>query len=113
MMPPRYGGRETVMRRAFIVLALLWGGAAIDGSVAAAYAAGKIRLAQTSTLTNCMMTCNAQAATCHATCLIAGTPVTGATTTTSNVTVSTACQVNCSTQQISCQTVCAQTSPSQ
>ena len=101
------------MRRAVILLALLWGGAVIDGPIAAANAAGKIRLAQSSTLTNCMMLCNSQAATCHVTCLTPGTPPTGAATTTGNANVNAACQVNCSTQQISCQTTCAQTSPSQ
>jgi hypothetical protein len=38
---------------------------------------------------------------------------TGAATTGSNANVSTSCQLNCTTQQISCQTTCARTSPSQ
>jgi len=101
------------MRRLAIVLTVLSIGAASDELAATASAAGKIRLAQTSTVTNCMMACNAQAATCQTTCLIPATPLPGAATTTGNATVSTTCQLNCSTQQIGCQTICARTSPSQ
>jgi hypothetical protein len=78
----------------------------------AALAAGRIRVAQTSTVTNCMMACNSQAASCQTTCLIPGTVPTGAATTASNANQSTACQLNCTTQQISCQALCARTSPS-
>jgi hypothetical protein len=78
-----------------------------------ANAKAKIRLAQTSTVTNCMMLCNSQAATCQTTCLVPGAGPTGATTATGNANVSTTCQLGCSTQQIACQTSCAQTSPSQ
>lgn len=81
-------------------------------AVGAAEAAGTIRLAQTSTVTNCMMACNAQAAACHTTCLVPGSAPTGAATTTSNANVSTTCQAGCATQQIACQTICAQNSPS-
>ncbi len=84
----------------------------IAGSSQQAFAEKKIRLAQTSTLTNCMMTCNSQAATCQATCIVPNTPPTAAATTTSNANSSTSCQLNCSTQQIACQTVCARNSPS-
>ena len=84
----------------------------IAGSPQQALADGKIRLAQTSTLTNCMMACNSQAAVCQTTCIVPGTPPTGAATTTSNANASTSCQLNCSTQQVSCQTVCARNSPS-
>jgi hypothetical protein len=73
----------------------------------------KIHLAQTSAVTTCLMTCNSQAAACATTCLIPGTPPTGAATTTSNANLNMACQVNCSIQRISCQTTCAQTAPSQ
>jgi hypothetical protein len=76
-------------------------------------ARGIIRLAQSSTVTNCMMTCNSQAAACLTTCLVPGAPPTGAATATSNATVNTACQVNCSIQRISCQTTCSQSYPSQ
>ena len=73
---------------------------------------GKNRLAQTSTVTNCMMLCNSQAAACQTTCVVPGTAPTGAATTTSNANVSTSCQLSCSTQQVACQTTCARTSPS-
>jgi hypothetical protein len=101
------------MRRWASLLAVLMVGCAVGAFGSAASAAGKIRLAQSSTVTNCMMTCNSQAATCLTTCLVPGTPPTGAATATSNATVNTACQVNCSTQRISCQTTCAQSFPSQ
>jgi hypothetical protein len=78
----------------------------------AGQAAGRVRVAQTSTVTNCMMTCNSQAATCQTTCLIPGATPTGAATAAGNANQSTACQLNCTTQQISCQTLCARTSPS-
>jgi hypothetical protein len=74
--------------------------------------ATRIRLAQTSNVTNCMMLCNSQAANCQTTCLIPGSQPTGAATTGSNANVNTSCQLNCTTQQISCQTACARTSPS-
>jgi hypothetical protein len=74
--------------------------------------AGNTRLAQTSTVTNCMMVCNAQAATCQTACVVPGTAPTGAATTTSNANVSTTCQLNCATQQVACQAICARTSPS-
>src|ERR1700675_5127046 len=72
----------------------------------------KIRLAQTFTTTNCMMTCNAQAATCQTACIVPGTAPTNAATASTNATSSASCQISCSTQQISCQTTCARTSPS-
>ena len=75
-------------------------------------AATRFRVAQTSTVTNCMMACNSQAASCQTTCLVPGTLPTGAATTGSNANKSTSCQLNCTTQQINCQTLCAQTSPS-
>jgi hypothetical protein len=78
----------------------------------AAQAATKIRIAQTSNVTNCMMACNSQAATCQTTCLIPGSPPTGAATTGGNANQSTACQLNCTTQRMTCQTSCARTSPS-
>ena len=75
-------------------------------------AAGRIRVAQTSTVTNCMMACNSQAANCQTTCVIPGAAPTGAATTGGNANQSTSCQLNCTTQQISCQTLCGRTSPS-
>jgi len=100
------------MRRLAILLAVLSVGSASDG-VARAASAAKIRLAQTSTVTNCMMICNSQAASCQANCVVPGTAPTGAATATGNANVSTACQLNCATQQVSCQTICGRTSPSQ
>lgn len=76
-------------------------------------AAEKIRLAQSSTVTNCMMACNAQAASCQTACVVPGTPPTAAATTTSNATASIACSMGCNTNQLSCQTNCARQSPSQ
>jgi hypothetical protein len=78
----------------------------------AAQAAGRIRLAQSSAVTNCMMACNSAAANCQTTCLIPGTPPIGAATTGGNANQSTACQLNCTTQRMTCQTTCARTSPS-
>lgn len=100
---------EATMRGAVILLAVL---SAALGFASESFAANKIRLAQSSTVTNCMMTCNSQAAACQTTCLVPGTPPTGAATTGSNANTSTACQLNCSTTQITCQTTCARTSPS-
>lgn len=87
--------------------------AAIGAAAPGAFAEVKIRLAQTSTATNCMMTCNAQAASCQTACLVPGTPPSAAATTTSNATASTTCLLNCSTAQLACQTNCARQSPSQ
>jgi hypothetical protein len=101
------------MRRSAIVLAVLALGSTTDMHGAYASAHAKIRLAQTSIVTNCMMTCNSQAAACQTGCVIPGTAPTGAATTTSNANVSTSCQLSCSTQQISCHTICARSSPSQ
>jgi hypothetical protein len=82
-------------------------------STGGALADGKIRLAQSSTATNCMMFCNAQAASCQTTCLVPGTAPSAAATATSNATANTACLLNCSTLQLACQTSCARQSPSQ
>jgi hypothetical protein len=79
----------------------------------AAAASGRFHVAQTSTVTNCMMACNSQAASCQTTCLVPGTPPTNAATTTGNANQNTSCQLNCSTQQVNCQTTCGTTSPSQ
>jgi len=99
------------MRGLAIVFALL-SIACAGGGAAGAEPLGKMRLAQTSTVTKCMMACNSQAAACQTNCVIPGTPPTGAATATGNANVSTSCQLNCSTQQVACHTVCARTSPS-
>jgi hypothetical protein len=87
--------------------------ALIGAAAPAALAEVKIRLAQTSTATTCMMTCNAQAASCQTACVVPGAPPSAAATTTSNATASTMCLLNCSTTQLTCQTNCARQSPSQ
>jgi hypothetical protein len=97
------------MRR-LAIAALVFG---LGSAQAGGAFAGKILLAQTSTVTNCMMTCNAQAASCQASCVVPGNAPTGAATTTSNANVSTSCQLTCSTVQIACQSACARSSPSQ
>ncbi len=104
------------MRSVGILITAVAAFAAFDGCAPDAIAKNirkTIRLAQTSNVTNCMMTCNAQAATCRVGCLTPGTALGGASTTTANANTNTACQVNCSTAQLTCQTTCAQTSPSQ
>jgi hypothetical protein len=101
------------MRWGGIARLLFGGGLAIALCHSTVQAAGRIHIAQSSIVTNCMMACNSQAATCQTTCLVPGTPPTGAATTGGNANKSTACQLNCTTQQISCQTICARTSPSQ
>lgn len=104
--------REAVLRGLSLVFAV----AAFAGLVAEGRAADghkALRLAQSSTTTNCMMTCNSQAATCQSTCVVPSTPPTSAATTTSNATAGQSCLSNCSSQQLSCQTNCARISPSQ
>jgi hypothetical protein len=61
-----------------------------------------------------MMSCNSTAATCQAGCVVPGSSASGGGATTGgNATASTACLMNCSTQQLNCQTNCARVSPSQ
>jgi len=99
---------EVVMRG----LAILFTVALIGAAAPQALAEARIRVAQTSTATTCMMTCNAQAALCQTACVVPGTPPSAAATTTSNATASTMCLLNCSTAQLACQTNCARQSPS-
>jgi hypothetical protein len=95
-----------------MVRLVLAGGVLVALSHSTTHAAVRTRLAQSSSVTNCMMACNSQAATCQTTCLIPGTPPTGAATTGGNANKNTSCQLNCTTQQVSCQTTCARASPS-
>jgi hypothetical protein len=97
------------MRRLISVLLA----AAISATAGTALADGKIRLAQTSNVTNCMMICNSAAANCRTTCLVPGTPPTTAATTTSNASANLACVLNCSSTQQACHIACGQQSPSQ
>ena len=60
------------------------GGLAVAICNSSGQAATRFRVAQTSTVTNCMMACNSQAASCQTTCLVPGTLPTGAATTGSN-----------------------------
>jgi hypothetical protein len=89
-----------------------------------AMATEKIRLAQSSAATNCMMLCNSRAASCQTGCLVPSAqvpigqlpngPVTfNNVTPQTNTTASTTCLSACSTTQLACQTTCARSSPSQ
>ena len=69
----------------------------------------------TSTVTNCMMSCNSQAATCQTGCVISAAPTTagsaGATqTVTLNATKNTSCAIGCTSTQLTCQTACSRLS---
>jgi hypothetical protein len=95
-------------------------------TIVAAYAtpsmaSGKIRLAQSSTATNCMMACNAQAASCQTSCLLPANQLTqtpNALAPTNNLnpqtnaTANTICLSACTTTQLTCQTNCSRLSPS-
>jgi hypothetical protein len=85
---------------------------AIVGSANSALTAGRTRLAQTSTATNCMMACNSQGAMCQSSCVVPGQAPTGAATATSNANANSTCLLNCSSQMLACQTICARASPS-
>jgi hypothetical protein len=103
-------GEANVSRVIIIVVLVLAG---CPGGAFAASRGKTIRLAQSSITTTCMMTCNSQAASCQAACVVPGTPPLGAATTTSNASASISCLSNCSSQQLACQTTCARISPSQ
>jgi hypothetical protein len=94
-------------------LAIFVAAAAINAALCPAWADGRIRLAQSSTVTNCMMNCNAQAANCQTACVIPSAAPTTTASTTSNASASTACILNCGSTQVTCQTNCARLSPSQ
>ena len=65
----------------------------------------------TSTVTNCMMSCNSQAATCQTGCVISAAPTTAGTqTVTLNATRNTSCQIGCTSTQLTCHTACARLS---
>jgi hypothetical protein len=104
---------EEGVRAALVVCVLLSIVGAIGSGSAVAKSNTPFRLAQSSTTTSCMMSCNSTAATCQAACVVPGSPPTGAATTGSNATASTSCLMGCSTQQLNCQTNCARVSPSQ
>jgi len=101
-------------------LAVVFAMFVIAGFASEASAGKKIRLAQTSAATKCMMTCNSQAALCQSGCFVPPAPSVGSTTSTftqaqipgPNPTASTSCVMNCTTTQLTCQTTCAKASPS-
>jgi hypothetical protein len=87
----------------------------VVGLAGGALAAGKIRLAQTSTVTNCMMNCNSAYAFCQSNCVNpqqAVNTLNQGTFSRGNVVANGSCISLCSNQQISCQITCARTSPS-
>ena len=111
-------------------LAILVVAAAVCSSTPGALADGKIRLAQTttpnvatpftglsspvtSTVTNCMMSCNSQSANCQTSCVIPAPPLASPSgIVTLNATASQTCTAACSSSQLACQTNCARLSPS-
>jgi hypothetical protein len=104
--------RETIMRGWTTPLAVL----AIAGFAASASAQGKIRLAQTSVTTTCMMTCNSQYALCQSSCLASGTQTQSTAPGTivgANVNANQSCLASCTNIQLQCQiNTCARASPS-
>jgi hypothetical protein len=104
--------------RQFFAFAL--GAVALCAAAHGASAEQKIRLAQTSNTTNCMMICNSAAANCRTTCVLPGNlPTTTAAAAnivtnagTTNAGPSVACLLNCSTTELGCHTACGQQSPS-
>ena len=100
------------MRGLMFVLAV----ATINAVVPNAFADGRIRLAQTATVSTCMMVCNAQAANCRTACVLPSQAASSAAatniSTTTNPTANTTCNLNCGTTQLACQTNCGLQSPS-
>src|SRR5262249_35958804 len=86
------------------------------GLAGGALAAGKIRLAQTSTVTNCMMSCSNTYASCQTTCsnpAQAQSAVNQGTINRGNVLANGSCLSLCTSQQLLCSQTCARMSPSQ
>ena len=83
---------------------------------AGASAQGKIRLAQTSVTTTCMMTCNSQYALCQSSCLASGTQAQSSPSggiAGANVNANQSCLASCTNIQLQCQiNTCARASPS-
>jgi hypothetical protein len=87
----------------------------IVGLAGGALAAGKIRLAQTSTVTNCMMTCNSAYALCQSTCTNPQAALTlfdQQGVSPGNVIASGSCISTCTNLQQACSLRCARMSPS-
>ena len=89
--------------------------AIVVGIGGGALAAEKIRLAQTSSVTNCMMNCNSAFALCNSSCINgrAALNASQGVINPANVSAAGSCVAFCSNQQLNCQTTCALTSPSQ
>ena len=89
--------------------------AIVVGLGGGALAAEKIRLAQTSSVTNCMMNCNSAFALCNSSCINgrAALNASQGIINPGNVFAAGSCVAFCSNQQLNCQTTCALTSPSQ
>jgi len=96
--------RAVKLSAGLAVMIVLWHGSADAAEHS------RVRLAQSSVTTTCMMACNSQAASCQANCVVPSTATSGGTT---NATASVPCLSSCTSQQLSCQTNCARTSPSQ
>ena len=77
-----------------------------------ASAQGKIRLAQSSVTTTCMMTCNSQYANCQSSCLSSGTTQ-QSNPGGANLNANQSCLSSCTNLQLQCQINCARVSPSQ
>jgi hypothetical protein len=88
----------------------------VVGLASGALAAGKIRLAQTSTVTNCMMNCNSAYALCQSSCTNAPqqalTMFNQLGVSAGNVVASGSCISTCTNLQLRCQITCANASPS-
>src|SRR6516225_4515607 len=92
-----------VKRRLTVLLSLL----AISEFAATSSASEKVRLAQTSATTTCMMTCNSQFANCQSTCLAVGAPTAPSNFADPNPRQT--CTASCSNQQLACQIACVLT----
>jgi hypothetical protein len=87
----------------------------IVGLAGGALAAGKIRLAQTSTVTICMMNCNSAYALCQSNCAnpaLALRSFSQLDVSPGNIAAAGSCISSCTTLQLTCQTTCARASPS-
>ena len=95
---------------------LFFAALSIVGFAASASAHEKIRLAQNSATTTCMMTCNSQYANCQSSCLATGSQQQSSPSglnTSANINANQACLASCTNQQLQCQIVCARSSTSQ
>ena len=94
---------------------LFFAALSIIGFAASASAHGRIRLAQNSATTTCMMTCNSQYANCQSSCLATGSQQQSSPSglrTNADPNANQVCLASCTNQQLQCQIVCARSSPS-